>query len=65
MGKSAADRKGHVLVVDDDREIRDLLGRFLRNHGYRVTVTRDGKEMWRALDSWRIDLDCSRSHAAG
>ncbi|MBT7636065.1 MAG: DNA-binding response regulator, partial [Rhodospirillaceae bacterium] len=23
----------HILVVDDDREIRDLLARFLRKHG--------------------------------
>jgi two-component system OmpR family response regulator len=47
---------GHVLVVDDDREIRDLLGRFLAKHGYRVTAARDGKEMRRALADWNIDL---------
>jgi two-component system OmpR family response regulator len=47
---------GHVLVVDDDREIRDLLGRFLTKHGYRVTAARDGKEMRRALADWNIDL---------
>ena len=48
--------QGHVLVVDDDREIRDLLGRFLTKHGYRVTAVPDGKEMRRALGDWRIDL---------
>jgi two-component system OmpR family response regulator len=47
---------GHVLVVDDDREIRELLGRFLTKHGYRVTVVQDGKEMRRALSEWSIDL---------
>jgi len=47
---------GHVLVVDDDREIRDLLGRFLTKHGYRVTTVPDGKEMRRALADWRIDM---------
>lgn len=47
---------GHVLVVDDDREIRDLLGRFLTKHGYRVTAVGDGKEMRRALADWNIDL---------
>jgi len=47
---------GHILVVDDDREIRDLLGRFLTKHGYRVTAVRDGKEMRRALVDWNIDL---------
>ena len=46
----------HLLIVDDDREIRDLLGRFLTKHGYRVTTARDGKEMRKALADWRIDL---------
>lgn len=46
----------HVLIVDDDREIRDLLGRFLVKHGYRVTVAIDGREMWKALAEWAIDL---------
>jgi len=46
----------HILVVDDDREIRDLLARFLKKHGYRVTTAVDGKEMWRAISNWAIDL---------
>ncbi len=46
----------HILVVDDDREIRDLLGRFLDGHGLRVTTAADGREMRRALDDWKIDL---------
>jgi len=44
------------MVVDDDREIRDLLARFLGRHGFRVTTAQDGKEMRRALADWRIDL---------
>jgi two-component system OmpR family response regulator len=56
MSATIADTQGHVLVVDDDREIRDLLGRFLSKHGYRVTGARDGKEMRRALGDWNIDL---------
>ena len=32
----------NVLLVDDDREIRDLLGRFLRKHGLRVETVADG-----------------------
>ena len=44
------------MVVDDDREIRDLLGRFLAKQGYRVTAVRDGKEMRRAIADWKIDL---------
>lgn len=46
----------HVLVVDDDREIRDLLSRFLRKNGYRVDVAADGNEMKRFLEGARIDL---------
>ena len=46
----------HILVVDDDREIRDLLARYLGNHGYRVRVAADGREMRQALDDWSIDL---------
>lgn len=56
MNQPNLDASPHLLVVDDDREIRDLLGRFLKKHGYRVTTARDGKEMRRALADWRIDL---------
>ncbi|WP_142848658.1 response regulator [Telmatospirillum sp. J64-1] len=50
------DTAPHILVVDDDREIRDLLARFLTRHNYRVTTARDGVEMFRALDDWKLDL---------
>jgi two-component system OmpR family response regulator len=45
-----------VLIVDDDREIRDLLARFLRKHGLRVETVADGRAMARALESGRFDL---------
>jgi two-component system OmpR family response regulator len=50
------DRDPHVLVVDDDREIRDLLARFLRGHGMRVSTARDGREMKRDFDQARYAL---------
>lgn len=56
MNTSAPRESTHLLIVDDDREIRDLLGRFLTKHGYRVTTARDGREMRKALTDWRIDL---------
>jgi two-component system OmpR family response regulator len=56
MNSAAPDATPHLLVVDDDREIRDLLGRFLKKHGYRVTTARDGKDMRQALADWQIDL---------
>jgi two-component system phosphate regulon response regulator OmpR len=39
-----ADDAPHVLVVDDDRRLRELLSRFLGEHGYRVTTARDAVE---------------------
>jgi two-component system OmpR family response regulator len=41
------DAPPHLLIVDDDREIRDLLARFLEQHGFRVTTARDGRELRR------------------
>lgn len=38
----------HILVIDDDREIRDLLARFLEKQQIRVTAVRDGKDARRA-----------------
>ena len=46
----------HVLVVDDDREIRDLISRFLRKNGFRVDVAADGLAMRQALSRSKIDL---------
>jgi two-component system OmpR family response regulator len=46
----------HILVVDDDREIRDLLGKFMMRHGLRVSAAKDGIEMMKVLDERRIDL---------
>jgi len=49
-------RSPHILIVDDDREIRTLLMRFLGEHGYRVTPAADGKGMMAALRAGRFDL---------
>lgn len=46
----------HILVVDDDREIRDLVSRFLRKNGLRVETAADGREMKRVLEHAKIDL---------
>jgi len=34
----------HILIVDDDRETRELLARFLERHRFRVTAVRDARE---------------------
>lgn len=47
----------HILVVDDDREIRDLLARFLEEkHQMRVTAVRDAREARRAFANGHYHL---------
>ncbi len=46
----------HILVVDDDREIRDLLARFLERHRFRVTAVRDAREARRAWPAGHFQL---------
>lgn len=46
----------HLLVVDDDREIRDLLKRFLTKHGFRVSVAEDAVSCMQAIETGRHDL---------
>ncbi len=50
------DATPHILVVDDDREIRDLLARFLERHRIRVTAVRDGREARRAWTNGHYHL---------
>jgi two-component system, OmpR family, response regulator len=46
----------HILVVDDDGEIRRLVAKFLRENGFHVLLARDGREMTVCLASAHIDL---------
>ena len=46
----------HLLVVDDDRDIRDLTSAILCRHGYHVSTARDAAEMGRILSARQIDL---------
>jgi two-component system phosphate regulon response regulator OmpR len=46
----------HILVVDDDQRIRDLLKRFLGRNGYLVTVARDAGHASRLIGSLAFDL---------
>ena len=50
------EQEAHVLVVDDDSQVRQLVARFLRDHGYRTSGARDGREMREALASTKVDL---------
>jgi two-component system OmpR family response regulator len=46
----------HILVVDDHREIRELVSRALAKDGFRVSTAGDGKAMRKVLADSRIDL---------
>jgi two-component system OmpR family response regulator len=50
------DTTPHILVVDDDHDIRELLARFLVKHGLKVTTARDGQEMAERMDGHVVDL---------
>jgi two-component system phosphate regulon response regulator OmpR len=51
-----ADDAPHLLVVDDDRRIRDLLSRFLLSEGYRVTTAESAAAARASLEGLRFDL---------
>ena len=46
----------HILIVDDHREIRDLVSRALTKEGFRVSSAADGRAMNKVLANSRIDL---------
>jgi two-component system OmpR family response regulator len=58
----------HILVVDDDREIRVLLRDYLEKNGFRATAVGDGAETRQALKRSRFDLivlDLMLPHESG
>lgn len=46
----------HVLLVEDHREIRDLVQRVLQREGFRVSLAAEGRAMRKLLADQRIDL---------
>ena len=51
-----ADDAPHLLLVDDDRRIRDLLSRFLCGEGYRVTTAMSAKDARAKLLGLHFDM---------
>jgi two-component system OmpR family response regulator len=49
-------RSSHILIVDDDQQIRAGLGRFLATQGLRVSQAKDGEDMFKVLATGNIDL---------
>lgn len=50
------DHVDHILIVDDDREIRERVGNYLKKNGMRTTVVADGRQMRSFLDTTPVDL---------
>ena len=46
----------NILVVEDDRETRTLIAKYLRTNACNVTTASDGREMVRAMTDHRVDL---------
>ena len=46
----------HILVVDDEPMIRNLLGKYLESERYTVDLAEDGREAWRKMGA--MDYDC-------
>ncbi|MBH0238556.1 response regulator [Methylobrevis albus] len=46
----------HILVVDDHRDIRDLIGRYLAKNGLRVSVAESAAAARRMLKAASVDL---------
>jgi two-component system phosphate regulon response regulator OmpR len=46
----------HILVVDDDKRLRELLRKYLSEQGFRVTVATDAADARRRLDGLAFDL---------
>jgi two-component system phosphate regulon response regulator OmpR len=54
--KCPEDNAAHILVVDDDSRIRDLLARYLVENGYRVTTAVDAESARATLRGLSFDL---------
>ena len=46
----------HVVVVDDDAEIREALTDVLTDNGFRATTVANGEELWQVLSDSACDL---------
>ena len=58
----------HLLVVEDDQEMRDLLRKVLAKEGYRVSLAADGREALVELTRSPFDLvvtDMLMPHSGG
>lgn len=52
----AADVAPHLLIIDDDSRIRELLGKYLGEHGFRVTTAASAADARHRLSGLTFDL---------
>lgn len=45
-----------ILIVDDDKEIAELIGVYLRNESYQIYTVQDGLEALQFMERHSIDL---------
>jgi two-component system OmpR family response regulator len=50
------EKPDHILIVDDDEEILDLLGQYLEKHGFKVSTAASGRQMRAVLATAAIDM---------
>src|SRR5688572_30204376 len=53
---TSGERRGTVLVADDDADVRHILARVIGAHGYEVHVVSNGDEAVRAFEERAFDL---------
>ena len=56
LGIAHVTTQPHILIVDDSREIRDVISRYLRGNGYRTSVAENAVAARRLLKTNGIDL---------
>ncbi|GAA5163919.1 response regulator transcription factor [Pseudonocardia eucalypti] len=55
-GSTSSAAAGHILVIDDDPTVRDVVGRYLSRAGYQVSASPDGEHGLRAAAARPPDL---------
>ena len=47
---------GHILIVDDDRRIREMLAEYLKEEGFQVRLAENGRQLRAAMAAGEVDL---------
>jgi hypothetical protein len=56
---------GDILIVDDERSMREFLGIYLRREGYRIEAAAGGNEAIASIKARAFDVDHHRPAHAG